>query len=127
MAILDSVQFEVFDTGIGISRENQGNLFKLFGKVLQKNKSVNKEGIGLGLFITKNLVSELSGLMTLDSIEGQFTKFTITLPVSRQLLFSKEHLDWLEERNIKLGDAIQRTQEISDIETTGDNVVLLVD
>lgn len=97
VAVLDSVQFEIYDTGIGISRENLSSMFKLFGKVLQKNKSVNKEGIGLGLYITKNLVSELSGLISIDSIESSFTKFTITLPVSRQLIFSKEHLDMLEE------------------------------
>ena len=49
--------------------------------MLQKNKSINKEGIGLGLYITKNLVDELSGLIEVDSREGFFTKFTITLPV----------------------------------------------
>jgi len=30
-------------------------MFKIFGKVVQKNKQINKEGIGLGLYITKNL------------------------------------------------------------------------
>ncbi|MFM7855057.1 MAG: ATP-binding protein [Flammeovirgaceae bacterium] len=52
---MESVTFEVYDTGIGISLKNQESLFKLFGKVMQKNKSVNKEGIGLGLYITQNL------------------------------------------------------------------------
>jgi signal transduction histidine kinase len=34
VAYQDAVQFEVFDTGIGISKQNQENLFKLFGKVM---------------------------------------------------------------------------------------------
>ena len=34
IATIDAVQFEIFDTGIGINEENQANLFKLFGKVL---------------------------------------------------------------------------------------------
>lgn len=55
VGVMESVTFEVYDTGIGISLQNQESLFKLFGKVMQKNKSVNKEGIGLGLYITQNL------------------------------------------------------------------------
>jgi K+-sensing histidine kinase KdpD len=52
---MEAVSFEVYDTGIGVSLENQESLFKLFGKVMQKNKNINKEGIGLGLYITKNI------------------------------------------------------------------------
>lgn len=55
VGVVQSVSFEVYDTGIGVSQENQESLFKLFGKVMQKNKSINKEGIGLGLYITKNI------------------------------------------------------------------------
>lgn len=55
IGVQEAVSFEIYDTGIGVSVENQQSLFKLFGKVLQKNKSINKEGIGLGLYITKNL------------------------------------------------------------------------
>lgn len=53
VAIMDAVRFEIFDTGIGISESNLANMFQLFGKVCHKNKSINKEGIGLGLYITK--------------------------------------------------------------------------
>lgn len=50
---MEAVRFDVFDTGIGISEQNQANMFQLFGKICQKNKNINKEGIGLGLYITK--------------------------------------------------------------------------
>jgi len=61
IAVQEAVNFEIYDTGIGISEENIQTLFKLFGKVMQKNKSINKEGIGLGLFITKSLAVSLGG------------------------------------------------------------------
>ena len=58
-------------------------MFKLFGKVMQTNKSINKEGIGLGLYITKNLAVELGGNITLDSVVGVYTRFLLTLPVKQ--------------------------------------------
>jgi len=84
------VQFEVFDTGIGISQQNQESLFKLFGKVMQTNKSINKEGIGLGLYITKNLAIELGGNITVDSTEGVYTRFVLTLPVQQYYIKIKQ-------------------------------------
>lgn len=52
---------------------------------MQKNKSINKEGIGLGLFITKSLAVSLGGTINVFSEEGQFTSFVVTVPVSRDL------------------------------------------
>ena len=54
----------------------------MFGKVLQKNKDINKEGIGIGLHITKSLTEALGGIILMDSQEGVYSKFLITLPVS---------------------------------------------
>lgn len=48
--IKNSLLFSVEDTGLGISQEDQSNLFKLFGK-LESSKDVNTNGIGLGLYI----------------------------------------------------------------------------
>ena len=33
VSIIDAIQFEIYDTGIGINEENQANLFQLFAKV----------------------------------------------------------------------------------------------
>ena len=45
----------VKDTGAGISQENQTKLFKLFG-FLEETKQQNKNGVGLGLAISKQIV-----------------------------------------------------------------------
>ena len=43
------------------------------------------EGTGLGLAVTYSLVQRMEGKISIDSIEGEGTVFTITLPVSGQL------------------------------------------
>lgn len=95
LAIKNAVEFEVYDTGIGISKDNQENLFKIFGKVMQKNKSINKEGIGLGLYITRNLAIELGGTISVSSEEGVYTSFVVTLPIIQDL---KEGLEQCQAR-----------------------------
>lgn len=49
------LQLKVKDTGIGISKQNQKNLFQLFGMV-QESRKMNTNGIGLGLVISKQIV-----------------------------------------------------------------------
>lgn len=44
------------DEGIGISHDDQSKLFKLFGQVDESRESLNPQGVGLGLFITKAIV-----------------------------------------------------------------------
>ena len=46
------LKISVIDTGIGIPKENQDKLFKLFGFV-QDDKNLNVNGIGLGLVISQ--------------------------------------------------------------------------
>ena len=47
------LRVQVIDTGIGIKKEDQMKLFKLFGFVEAHSSSVNSNGIGLGLVISK--------------------------------------------------------------------------
>lgn len=70
----------VSDTGVGISKNEQIKLFKLFGK-LESSSAQNKTGIGLGLNISKRIVSEFEGEFSCDSQVGHGTTFTYTWKV----------------------------------------------
>jgi hypothetical protein len=71
------LQISVTDTGIGIPKEKQDKLFKLFGFV-QDDKQINKNGIGLGLMIAKNIVEKFDGKITFDSEKGKGSTFNFT-------------------------------------------------
>jgi K+-sensing histidine kinase KdpD len=51
----------VIDNGIGIKKENQADLFKLFGSIKDEKRKINMNGIGLGLVISKMIVSQFDG------------------------------------------------------------------
>ena len=75
----NSYVFEVEDTGIGISEENQEHIFKQFR---QENSSIVREfgGAGLGLTISKLLTEMLGGNISLKSEKNKGSIFKIILP-----------------------------------------------
>lgn len=72
----------VGDTGIGISADEQENIFDKFYQVGNTTRGV-REGTGLGLSITKELVQMHGGWMEISSIPGQGSCFTFTLPIAK--------------------------------------------
>ena len=56
----DKCIFEVRDTGVGIEPDKLDQLFTEFTKV-QRYRNLNKDGVGLGLVISKNLTEALGG------------------------------------------------------------------
>lgn len=71
----------VADTGIGISAEDQLNLFQKFSRI-QNEKTKDVVGTGLGLWITLELVKKMKGNITVESIEGVGSHFTIHMPLA---------------------------------------------
>lgn len=69
---------KVEDTGIGISKKNQQNIFQAFNQIEGKD-SKRFEGTGLGLAITKQLVTLMNGTIKLESVVGKGSIFTIVL------------------------------------------------
>lgn len=73
------LEVEVIDTGIGISKENMGKLFKAFGQI-DTRKNRNVEGTGLGLAISKNLLEMMGGSIWASSEENVGSTFSFSLP-----------------------------------------------
>ena len=67
------VQLQVRDTGCGISAERLGQLFEPL-------YTTKPGGTGLGLYIIREIVTAHGGQVTVASVEGQGTTFTLTLP-----------------------------------------------
>ena len=72
------VRLDIIDTGIGISREQQGLIFSEFSRLEQAARMA--PGLGLGLSIVHRLVGVLGIGIELDSIEGKGSRFSIYLP-----------------------------------------------
>lgn len=70
----------VADTGFGISAEDQKKLFQKFVRI-QNHNTQSITGTGLGLWITFELAKKMGGTITVESIEGVGSHFTLHLPV----------------------------------------------
>ena len=68
------IEISVADTGVGIKKEDQEKLFKLFG-FLDRTKELNTRGVGLGLHISKQIVQQFGGEIFCESSWGKGTTF----------------------------------------------------
>lgn len=79
------VRFTVRDTGCGISPEDQKLVFdRLYQVKCGGDELQARHGLGLGLSIARQLVSQHAGELTVDSELGEGSTFSFTLPVVRQ-------------------------------------------
>ncbi len=75
-----NVSITIIDNGSGIPKEYLTHIFEPFFTT-KKNY-----GTGLGLSITYGIVAKLGGRITVDSIVGEGTTFTVTLPVMKTII-----------------------------------------
>jgi PAS domain S-box-containing protein len=73
------ISFEVVDSGIGISPENFDLIFEIF-KQEDASISRNYGGTGLGLPISKSIVSKMGGDLNVKSEKGVGSNFSFTIP-----------------------------------------------
>jgi Amt family ammonium transporter len=70
---------QVTDTGIGIAPENKERIFEEFQQI-DSSSARSYPGTGLGLALVKKLVHLLGGEVWVDSVVGEGSTFTFTLP-----------------------------------------------
>ncbi|PJF33904.1 MAG: hypothetical protein CUN57_00930, partial [Phototrophicales bacterium] len=75
---VDSLYFEVRDTGIGIPAEKQHVIFEMFTQV-NSDLSRNYGGTGIGLAVCKRLVNLMNGVIGVRSVPGQGSTFWFTI------------------------------------------------
>ncbi len=104
------LQFEIIDTGIGMSEETQKKLYQLFS---QANETSSRQhgGIGLGLVFSKSIIEQMGGSIHITSKLGMGTKVNFTHPLHEMTSYhnSDELSKWiaalpehLDQKNILL-------------------------
>lgn len=127
------LKFVVRDTGIGISRENLGKLFKSFSQ-LDSSYTRKYGGTGLGLIISRQLVEMLGGRIGVESEEGKGSCFYFDIPfriadgIDEREMVKKEY-ESVRSYNILLAedDMINQTFLSSMLTKKGHRVVVAND
>ena len=88
----DSVEIEISDNGIGISRDRLEHIFNRFYQV-DGNQTREHEGTGIGLALTKELVELHKGEIHVESEESKGTTFFVKLPLGKNHLKAEEILE----------------------------------
>ncbi|MBD5507628.1 MAG: HAMP domain-containing histidine kinase [Lachnospiraceae bacterium] len=73
------VCIEVADTGIGIAEEEQA---KIFGRFYRSAQVADGVGVGIGLYLTREILRQQSGYIKLVSALGEGAVFSMYLPVA---------------------------------------------
>ena len=109
--------FRVEDTGCGIKKEDLQKIFENFSQV-DAGKSRSVEGTGLGLAITKQFVQLMNGRIRVDSVYGEGSVFTVTIP---QKIVDRRTL--AEVRDVP----VENEQEPEHFKTSGCKVLVVDD
>lgn len=78
----EDLVIRVHDTGQGMSAEEQDQLFQKFSRVGSDEQKKHIKGTGLGLWITQQIVEQMNGTITVESIEGVGSDFIVEFPLA---------------------------------------------
>lgn len=117
----NSIEFSVKDTGIGISKDIQSNLFMPF---TQADSSTTRTfgGTGLGLSICKSLINLLKGTITMKSTEGIGTTITFTIPLQQNDKLQNDNL-----QNDKLQSYKLQNDKLQNDKLQSDKLIIIIE
>lgn len=99
------IAFSIEDTGIGIDKKNLDNIFEAF-KQADSSDERRFKGTGLGLSISKVIASSLGGAISVESVPGEGSTFTVYLPVNST--------SCVEKKNLQVMESVQKLVSTSD-------------
>ena len=71
------VEIKVADNGKGISESNQAAIFRRF---YREEEVHSKPGVGIGLYLTREIITRQGGYIKVVSVPGNGSEFSIMLP-----------------------------------------------
>ncbi len=135
-----TLRFEVADTGIGISKEQQARLFRAFQ---QADSSTSRDfgGTGLGLAISRRIVELMGGNIWIESELGEGATFIFTVRLAaagaEKQLRLDNHVNWKNIRILAVDDdesVLEYFKETAqgfgidcDVAASGEEVVALLE
>lgn len=78
-AAQDAVVVSVQDFGIGIEKEHLNHIFERFHRVSDPEEKTYP-GLGIGLYIAREIIQRHNGTLTVESEKGQGSQFAFSLP-----------------------------------------------
>ncbi len=72
------------NSGLGLTKEELENVFKRFYKS-DRSRGLDKTGFGLGLYIVRSIIAAHGGEVEVESIEGEYCRFTVSLPETQDI------------------------------------------
>ncbi|MGC9471997.1 MAG: ATP-binding protein [Bacteroidales bacterium] len=112
----ETLLFRVEDTGIGISPEKLEIIFEKFRQADESNTRIF-DGTGIGLYIARSLIEMMGGKISVESVPGKGSVFTVQLPVQH----NREGKDKEGEKTA----TVKENPTILVVDDESDNAVLL--
>ena len=111
----DMFMISITDSGLGISKEEHANVFKLFYRT---NNGKKFKGTGIGLALVKELIDLHKGEIIVNSEHQKGTEFIVYLPLNKSKYSKKEIIDSEKEPINELKTRLKQPLELVQIENS---------
>ncbi|TLY47019.1 MAG: response regulator [Gammaproteobacteria bacterium] len=125
------IEIKVRDTGMGISKDKQDEIFTRFTRLTPAHQGIYK-GLGLGLSIVKQLIDDLGGEIYVESQLKQGTTFTCLIPFQEPLVMDNVGVEDLPVSNERVSykntsDILTFAKRVHQNINSGQRKILLVE